>query len=312
MKLKRHYKEFKDSFNQKRSLAGIWSRFFKFFCVAALIGSSVMKTAVPEMVYGEETDNPYLKVDLSGVTNPAERASRLNPPVSNPEHAKGMVEAQEIAAKNGIKNSYMTCPDGFERYFNDKGLVVKDQLVPDRSAYVDIDGIKLDSGDNNINKTFMKCISHGRRALAYDKSSHYLELWENGVMTKSYMVTSGAAEGDKERQGDYKTPLGYFYIWEKKVSDSLKEELCLNYPNIEDAKRGYKEGLISRETKNHIIEACRTLSKPTGGTPLGGAIEVHGNGELMDATRGCIGVYNEWMKDIYDIMQVGDRVYIVE
>lgn len=285
----------------------------KILVLSTLAALPLMGNA-PDMVYGEELDDPYLDVtvDLRGITNAAERAAKQSHPISNPEHARGMIEAQEEAAKKGVKNSFMICPDGYERYFDGNGEMVRDQLVPDRSAYVDIDGLKLDPEDNNINKTFMKYASHGRRALAYDKSSHYLELWANGELVKSYMVTSGAAEGDKQKQGDFKTPVGYFYVWDKKVSDSLKEEICLNYPNIEDAKRGYKAGLITRDTKNQIIEACRTLSKPAGGTPLGGAIEVHGNGELMDATRGCIGVYNEWIKEIYDVMQVGDRVYIVE
>ncbi|ETP72785.1 hypothetical protein UYO_1202 [Lachnospiraceae bacterium JC7] len=266
------------------------------------------------VAYAEEYDDAELdaSVDLSGITNEAERAAKRYHPVSNPEHAAGMIEAQEIATKKGIRSSFMICPDGFERYFDENGEMVRDRLLPDRSAYVDIDGIKLDPKDNNINKTFMKYASHGRRALAYDKSSHYMELWVNGVMTRSYMVTSGAAEGDKKKQGDYRTPLGYFYICDKKVSDSLKEELYLNYPNIEDAKRGLKAGLIDRGTAEQLIQTSRNLQKPTARTRLGGAIEVHGNGELMDATRGCIGVYNEWNKEIYDIMQLGDRVYIVE
>ncbi len=258
----------------------------------------------------QDEDNVYL--DADNVANAAERAAKLNQAVSDPLHAAGMLEAQEIAKKNGVKNSFMLCPDGFERYFDENGEMVRDQLVPDRSAYVDIDGVKLNPQDNNINKTFMKYASHGRRALAYDKSSHYLELWVNGEMEKSYMVTAGAAEGDKQKQGDFKTPVGYFYIYNKKVSDSLKEEMCLNYPNIEDAKRGLKSGLINQITYDEIINANRSLQKPSGSTALGGGIEVHGNGELMDATRGCVGVYNEWIKDIYDVMQLGDRVYIVE
>lgn len=299
---------------EKKRWGSFPARRVKALGLGFMIMLSVAGSGPGRVVYGEEYDDAELDatVDLSGITNEAEKAAKRYHPVSNPEHAEGMIEAQEIATKKGIKNSFMICPDGFERYFDENGEMVRDRLVPDRSAYVDIDGIKLDPADNNINRTFMKYASHGRRALAYDKSSHYMELWVNGVMTKSYMVTSGAAEGDKKQQGDYKTPLGYFYICDKKVSDSLKEELYLNYPNIEDAKRGLKTGLIDRGTAEQIIETSRKLEKPSARTRLGGAIEVHGNGELMDATRGCIGVLNEWNKEIYDIMQLGDRVYIVE
>ncbi len=289
-------------------------RQLKEFGIGATLLFCVINASVAGHAETSDEDNVYLdaSVDLSSFGNPAERAAKLNPPVSDPVHAAGMLEAQELARKIGITNSYMTCPDGFQRYFDENGDMVRDQLVPDRSAYVDVDGIKLNPEDNNINKTFMKYASHGRRALAYDKSSHYLEVWANGEMVKSYMVTSGAAEGDKQKQGDYKTPVGYFYVYGKKVSDSLKEEICLNYPNIEDAKRGLKTGLIGKSTYDEIVSANRSMQKPSGGTALGGGIEVHGNGELMDATRGCVGVENGWIKEIYEVMQVGDRVYIVE
>lgn len=248
----------------------------------------------------------------NGVISAAERAHINSLPVSDPAHAAGLEEAQIAGAANNIRDAFFVCPDGYERYFDAKGFFILDQLIPDRSAYVDIDGLRLDPKDNNINKTLMKYASHGKRAIAYDKSSHYMELWENGSCTHSYMVTSGAAEGDKERQGDYRTPVGFFYICDKKVSNELKGELYLNYPDIPHIRKGLEKGIIDKGTADALMRQNRNLQKPSGNTALGGAIEIHGNGAREDATRGCVGVSNEWIFDIYNTMQLGDRVLIVE
>jgi len=300
--MSRHHLGEKDKIKKK-------SRFRR-LCAILLALAVICGFGTPAAYAVEDEDDP----EFDGVVDVAALggAARFGSPVSNPAHAAGMLEAQEAAVLQGIKNSYMICPDGLLRYFDENGEMVRDRLVPDRSAYVDIDGVKLDPKDNNINKTFMKYASHGRRAIAYDKSSHYLEVWENGKVIKSYMATAGAGEGDKEKQGDYKTPLGYYYICEMKVSDALKEEMKVNYPNISDAKNGLKKGIIGQSTFTEIINENRNLEKPSGKTGLGGGIEIHGNGQLMDATRGCIGVMNEWVKEIYDMMKLGDRVYIVE
>lgn len=295
-------------------LIGVKNKKRKKFCsriLAAFLSLTIISGCMTLPSYAvEDEDDPEFDgvVDVEALGGVA----RFGSPVSNPAHAAGILEAQEAAVLHGVRNSYMICPDGLERYFDENGEMVRDRLVPDRSAYVDIDGVKLNPQDNNINKTFMKYASHGRRAIAYDKSSHYLEVWENGNVIKSYMATAGAGEGNKEKQGDYKTPVGYYYICEMKVSDALKEEMKVNYPNIVDAENGLKKGIIGQSTFTELLNENRNLEKPSGKTGLGGGIEIHGNGQLMDATRGCIGVKNEWVRDIYDVMELGDRVYIVE
>ena len=210
------------------------------------------------------------------------------------------------------RNAWLRCEDGIVRYFDGDGMLVVDEITPD-GIYVDRDGVAQDPKDNNLNPLLLRYASHGRRALGIDKSSHYMELWEDGSCVASYMVTYGQKEGDKEVSGDYKTPTGFFYICQKQDVDSLlKGELGLNYPDLGDARRGLRDGIISRSLSEELIRANRTLSKPTWNSPLGGAIEVHGNGQPMDATRGCVGVDDARIYEVYNRMQMGDRVLIVE
>ena len=292
----------KNKFVRKKRLSGT-----ALFLILWLV-SGVFTETMQGHAYAAVNDT----VDLSDPRSPAVKAHLNNMPVSNPGHAAGMVEAQEQARKQGIRNQFWVCPDGYERYFNENGDMLRDQLTPDYEHYLDIDGVKLDPSENNINKVLMQYLSHGRRALAFDKSSHVAQLWENGKLLKSYMGTYGAAEGDKQVQGDYKTPVGVFYIYDKHYSGELKGELSLNYPDLGDARRGLEAGILDETTYAQIWNANRNQQKPDGSTRLGGGIEVHGNGTLMDATRGCVAIDDMHSQEIYERMQVGDRVVIVE
>ncbi len=235
----------------------------------------------------------------------------------SPENAdlSDLNEIQQAAVRSGAqiapgRNTWLSCEDGVFRYFDGNGLMVRNVITPD-GVYVDQNGNPQDPEDNNLNEAYLRYASLGRRALGVDKSSHIMQLWENGVKIKTYMVTSGAVPGDKEVSGDAKTPVGYFYICRKQDVDSLlKGELGLNYPNLEDARRGLKNGIIGRDTYESLIRANRSLQKPVWNSPLGGAIEVHGNGQPQDATRGCVGVNDLEIYEVYEKMQIGDRVLI--
>ena len=292
----------KNKFVRKKRLSGT-----ALFLILWLV-SGVFTETMQGHAYAAVSDT----VDLSDPRSPAVKAHLNNMPVSNPQHAEGMVDAQEQARKQGIRNRFWVCPDGYERYFNENGDMLRDRLTDDYEDYLDIDGVRVDPDDNNINPVLMRYLSHGRRAIAFDKSAHVLEVWDHGERRTTYRATYGAAEGDKEVQGDFKTPVGIFYIHTKHYSKELKGELALNYPDIGDARRGLQLGLIDKESYEAIYDANRNLKKPDGSTKLGGAIEVHGNGTLMDATRGCVAVSDLYSQEIYDQMQVGDRVVIVE
>lgn len=117
-----------------------------------------------------------------------------------------------------------------------------------------------------------------------------------------------SATGDKVRQGDEITPSGKFYVCTMNDQSQYYRALGLSYPNIEDAERGLRDGLINQEQYQAIVDANKKGEKPPWDTPLGGAIEIHG--EQGGGTAGCIAVTNEVMDTLWQYCSVGVPVTV--
>jgi LysM repeat protein len=155
--------------------------------------------------------------------------------------------------------------------------------------------------------------------IVIDKSDHILWLVADGIWLKSYHVELGdGGTGDKQVQGDHKTPEGTFYIAEKSVFDQSDQFLGsrwmrLSYPNNEDAQRGIRQGLIDQETYDEIVTAFSNKQTPPQQTALGGGVGIHGGStpELgSNWTWGCIGLNNRDVEDFYNFVTVGTPVII--
>ena len=85
--------------------------------------------------------------------------------------------------------------------------------------------------------------------------------------------------------------------------------LGLSYPNIEDAQRGLSTGLITQEQYQAIVDANKAGVTPPWDTPLGGAIEIHGN-QGDRGTAGCIAMTNDVMDILWSYCAVGVPVTI--
>ena len=85
--------------------------------------------------------------------------------------------------------------------------------------------------------------------------------------------------------------------------------LGLSYPNIEDAERGLSTGLITQEQYQAIVDANKAGVTPPWDTPLGGAIEIHGN-QGDRGTAGCIAMTNDVMDILWSYCAVGVPVTI--
>ena len=84
--------------------------------------------------------------------------------------------------------------------------------------------------------------------------------------------------------------------------------LGLSYPNAEDAERGLRDGLINEEQYNAIVEANKAGIQPPWNTPLGGAIEIHG--DQGGGTSGCIAVTNDVMDILWEHCPLGVPVTV--
>lgn len=143
------------------------------------------------------------------------------------------------------------------------------------------------------------------------KKERKLQIFDGEKLIKSYTISLGfAPEGDKEIEGDGKTPEGEFYIFTKNPESTFFLSLGVSYPNIEDAERGLKNNLITQEEHDEIVKAINEKAMPPQKTKLGGEIYIHGGGCKADWTAGCMALENEEMQEIFDAIEIGANIKI--
>lgn len=119
------------------------------------------------------------------------------------------------------------------------------------------------------------------------KSERKMEAYSQGTCIKTYYIALGRKPvGDKQFEGDKKTPEGLYTINDKNLNSAYYKNLGISYPNANDC-----------------AEAKRL------GKAVGGDIKIHGlrNGlgwlgrwhRLSDWTLGCIAVTNTEMEELY-------------
>ncbi len=147
--------------------------------------------------------------------------------------------------------------------------------------------------------------------LVVKKSNRSLELFDGDRLIKTYTIALGfSPDGDKEKQGDGRTPEGDFYVFTKNEKSKFYLSLGLSYPNIEDARRGLKEKIITQNEYDQIIKAVKEKKSPPQNTALGGDIYIHGGGTTSDWTWGCVALERENIKELFAVIPIGTRVVI--
>jgi murein L,D-transpeptidase YafK len=147
--------------------------------------------------------------------------------------------------------------------------------------------------------------------LVAGKKARLLRVYDGDELIKTYPIALGFAPfGDKETEGDGKTPEGDFYVFVKNDRSKYYLSLGISYPSIEDARRGLAENLISAEEHEQIVKAIEEKRMPPQNTRLGGEIYIHGGGIVSDWTQGCIALKNEEMKELFDAVPIGAPVRI--
>jgi murein L,D-transpeptidase YafK len=147
--------------------------------------------------------------------------------------------------------------------------------------------------------------------LVVKKAARKLEVYDGDKLIKTYrMVLGFTPEGDKEIEGDGKTPEGTFYVFTKNPESNFHLSLGVSYPGVEDAKRGLDQKLISQEEYDEIVAAIREQRMPLQKTKLGGEIYIHGGGIESDWTEGCVALKNEEITELFNGVPVGTAVEI--
>ena len=128
------------------------------------------------------------------------------------------------------------------------------------------------------------------------KSDRILIAYQDGKPVRRVSIALGfAPTGDKERQGDGRTPEGLFRIDRKNPQSRFHLSLGIDYPQAQDLERAR-----------------------TGGYDPGGDIFIHGQPAplsgrqriVTDWTAGCIAVNNEVMEELFAATPIGTPVEI--
>ncbi|MGL4489694.1 MAG: L,D-transpeptidase family protein [Rhizobiaceae bacterium] len=123
-----------------------------------------------------------------------------------------------------------------------------------------------------------------------DKSERKMDLWKGQLKIRSYKISLGGDPvGHKQREGDGRTPEGVYTLDYRKTDSVAYKSIHISYPSAQDAAAARERGV-----------------KP------GGAIMIHGSwngygwaGDIMkffDWTNGCIGITNQEMDEIWDLL----------
>lgn len=130
------------------------------------------------------------------------------------------------------------------------------------------------------------------------KSERRLHLVSRGELLRSYRVSLGKQPlGPKRREGDQRTPEGFYWIDWRKTSDKYNLAMHISYPNAKDRARARAEGV-----------------------PPGNMIMLHGTPldeeypewffHTLDWTEGCIALTNRDMQEVWQLVRDGTLIEI--
>ncbi|HEY8459469.1 MAG TPA: L,D-transpeptidase family protein [Blastocatellia bacterium] len=184
-------------------------------------------------------------------------------------------------------------------------------MAPIQSSNAEQRGQARRGGDSGARYRIL--IKKGERKLYL-----YVSDGEKERLAKTYRIALGNnPTGPKRRQGDGATPEGDYYITHKNPRSNFYLSLGVSYPNVIDANRGLKEGLITKAQHQAIVSAINAKAKPPQNTKLGGDIFIHGGGTgklfglIRDWTLGCVALENDEIKELFEMIPVKTSVKIV-
>jgi murein L,D-transpeptidase YafK len=131
------------------------------------------------------------------------------------------------------------------------------------------------------------------------KSKRALQVFSKGKILKTYDISLGLKpEGDKQFEGDMKTPEGLYSINDKKPNSHFYKNLGVSYPNEQDVLEAAALGKsVGKDIKIHGLGTARA--------PLG---KLH---LWMDWTAGCMAITNDEIEELYEVVAVGTPILIL-
>jgi len=143
------------------------------------------------------------------------------------------------------------------------------------------------------------------------KAERVLEVFRDGGRIHRFKIALGSQpEGQKNREGDGRTPEGIFRVCVRNPNSKYHLSLGIDYPDPAAARRGLADGIISQREHDAILAAHERGTRPPWNTALGGEIFIHGNGAHRDWTLGCVALDNKDMDLLFPLIPPGTPVEI--
>jgi murein DD-endopeptidase MepM/ murein hydrolase activator NlpD len=157
-----------------------------------------------------------------------------------------------------------------------------------------------------------------------DQGRYRARLYAGGRVAGEYNVSLGQGVGEKQFEGDNRTPKGMYFVVQKRRGEFPGAYgayygghwIKINYPNRYDAERGRAAGLITPAQESSIAAAWEKRAPTLETTRLGGGIGFHGWArEWQDEgprhlSWGCVVLHLSDISAFYDQLPEGSMVVI--
>lgn len=157
-----------------------------------------------------------------------------------------------------------------------------------------------------------------------DQRRYKARLYAGGRLAGEYDISLGQGVGEKQVQGDNRTPKGMYFVVQKHRGEFPGAYgafygghwIKINYPNRYDAARGRAARLISPAQESAIAAAWEKRALTLETTRLGGGIGFHGwareweNDGPRHLSWGCVVLHLSDIKNFYDRLPAGAMVVI--
>ena len=131
------------------------------------------------------------------------------------------------------------------------------------------------------------------------KSERILYAIKDDKIIKEYNIALGLnPKGHKKKEGDKKTPEGYYFVDGKNSNSKYFLSLHTSYPNFHDKQVASKNNL---DPGKHIA---------IHGLPSTSILSQHLYSKGPDWTDGCIALNNSDMQELWDLIEEGTQIII--
>tara|TARA_Y100000310_G_C20673723_1_gene811684 strand:- start:292 stop:924 length:633 start_codon:yes stop_codon:yes gene_type:complete len=158
---------------------------------------------------------------------------------------------------------------------------------------------KSSKKERKYERWIKKCKRFSRRkksCILVDKKARQMELYQNGKKTANYIIELGYNPiGDKTKEGDGRTPEGYYKLKFVNTWSSYHKGLRVGYPNGSDWREFYR---------------LKNKGELSSSDTIGSEIEIHGDGSTTtksDWTIGCMALSNKDIDNLYRKLRISNR-----